>query len=174
VIPEEYALVVPGKPVPWSKGAPPGKGPQVSGRQEHHVGKIRDAWERQHGGKGLWLPKGTPVRVVCEFYVNRAKSGNYRTGRHERELKPDVAPIFPTGKPDLSNLLKMVEDALTSVLWQDDDQVVDLTGSKRLIHHWEQPRSVIRVTLIPYRTVTEFRQMKIGEAEAADRGAVER
>lgn len=157
----EYTLVVPGKPVPWSKGAPPGKGPQVPGRQEHYLGKIRSAWREQHGTKELWLPKGTPIRAVCEFYVNRAKSGNYGTGRNERVLRPEVAPVFPTGKPDLSNLLKMVEDALTSVLWQDDDQVVDISGSKRLIHHWEQPRSIIRITVIPYRTVAEYRAQTV-------------
>ena len=49
-------------------------------------------------------------------------------------LRPKSAPKrvqYPTHKPDLSNLLKAIEDALTGVVYRDDSQIVSLTVTKR-------------------------------------------
>lgn len=35
--------------------------------------------------------------------------------------------LAPTGKPDASNVLKAIEDAINGVAWYDDAQVVDMT-----------------------------------------------
>jgi Holliday junction resolvase RusA-like endonuclease len=37
----------------------------------------------------------------------------------------------PTGKPDIDNSVKLLMDALNTVLWRDDAQVVELAVSKR-------------------------------------------
>lgn len=146
-----YVLTVFGDPVPWQAAAKMGTAHnaprKIPDRQSHHAGAIRDAWARSPGS-GLWLEKGKPVRVVGHFYVCRPKD-QYRSGRFDRELKPPGHPKVlraPTGKPDLSNLLKMVEDALTGTVWKDDDQVTELGGWKCFINWWEQPKSVITVT----------------------------
>jgi len=39
--------------------------------------------------------------------------------------------IFPTKKPDSSNIVKGVEDALTGVIWTDDALVTNLECRKR-------------------------------------------
>jgi Holliday junction resolvase RusA-like endonuclease len=39
--------------------------------------------------------------------------------------------IRPTGKPDASNRIKMLEDALNQVVWKDDSQLVDVRLVKR-------------------------------------------
>lgn len=39
--------------------------------------------------------------------------------------------IRPTGKPDCSNMVKLVEDALNGVAWRDDSQIVSLGVRKR-------------------------------------------
>lgn len=176
--PEEFVIAVPGKPVPWTKGAPPGKGPQVPSRQAHHMELIRATWNHHHGQKGIWLPKGKPVQLVCDFWIARPKD-QYGTGANEKEphsieyAKP--AKTYPTGKPDLTNLLKMAEDGLKGVAWADDDQVVNCSGSKRLVHWWERERSVIRVTPLPFENLWDYeqhrRQRELGEAEAHDRVA---
>ncbi len=51
--------------------------------------------------------------------------------------------IEPTGKPDLDNIVKAVEDALTGVVWLDDAQVVSMEAAKL---YAESPRVSIQVT----------------------------
>jgi Holliday junction resolvase RusA-like endonuclease len=38
--------------------------------------------------------------------------------------------ISPTGKPDVDNCVKLLCDALNSVLWRDDAQIVEMTVRK--------------------------------------------
>jgi crossover junction endodeoxyribonuclease RusA len=55
-----------------------------------------------------------------------------RPGRHlgRRGLLPS-APTHPTTKPDVTKLVRAVEDAATGLLWRDDSQVVTQTATKR-------------------------------------------
>lgn len=144
----EIVLVIPGPPVPWAgKQTNPKTGDRfVPGRQSAHAGKIIDAWERS-GLAGPGLRGDEALLLSCEFYVQRPKY-HFGTGRNSAVIKEQFLRARPTGKPDFSNLVKMVEDALTSHAWKDDDQVVGhyapigkfFTGSLE-----EQPRSVIRI-----------------------------
>ena len=70
-----------------------------------------------------------PVELTITFYRQRPK-GDYGTGRNASALKP-TANAYPISKPDTTKLLRAVEDALTSVLWSDDAQVVDQHVFKR-------------------------------------------
>lgn len=63
-----------------------------------------------------------PLAVRFTFYVTRPK-GHYGTGRNATTLKPS-APAFPASKPDVLKLSRGVEDALTSIIWKDDSQIV--------------------------------------------------
>jgi len=49
--------------------------------------------------------------------------------------------IYPTGKPDASNVLKLVEDALNEIVWIDDSQVVSAAVHK----HYGEPHLGITV-----------------------------
>ena len=46
---------------------------------------------------------------------------------------------FPSVRPDLSNYVKVIEDALNGVVWEDDGQIIDLFLSKRY-DDWERVR----------------------------------
>jgi Holliday junction resolvase RusA-like endonuclease len=145
-----YEIVVPGDPIPWSAGTNPKSGGKIiPGRVTAQVGKIVEEWRRCHGHRGIWLEKGRAVQLGVEFYVTRPKTTHYGSGRNARTLNAvGMVSRFPTGRPDLSNLVKLAEDALTGLVWQDDDQVVRLhpSPSKDWVEWWEQARTVIKVT----------------------------
>jgi Holliday junction resolvase RusA-like endonuclease len=77
------------------------------------------------GELGLW--KG-PLRLTLYFHFPRPKA-HYRTGKHAHELRAG-APDRPTVKPDVTKLIRGVEDALTGIVWHDDAQIVIQLASK--------------------------------------------
>jgi Holliday junction resolvase RusA-like endonuclease len=54
--------------------------------------------------------------------------------------------IRPTPKPDLTNTIKGIEDALNGLIWKDDAQVVDLVLGK---WYADTPRAEIEICEIP-------------------------
>lgn len=63
-----------------------------------------------------------PVRLSITFILPRPKS-HFGTGKNADVLKPS-APKMPITKPDLTKMIRAVEDALRGVIWKDDNQVV--------------------------------------------------
>lgn len=53
--------------------------------------------------------------------------------------------ILPTQKPDCSNYVKGIEDALNGLIWHDDSQIVLLLVAKR---YSEDPRAEVTITEI--------------------------
>lgn len=80
--------------------------------------------QRDGGVKMLSGPLG--LSIVARF--PRPKS-HYGTGKNANTLKPS-APWAHTQKPDLSNILKIVEDALNGVVWHDDSEIDSVTIHK--------------------------------------------
>lgn len=138
-------LIVEGDPVPWAPAAhnPKTGGRFIPSRQAEQAARIIRAWEDTGLGK---IPKPLGVVVFCQFFVVRAK-GHFGTGRNADVLRDD-APDYPTGRPDLSNMAKLAEDALTSRAWEDDDQVVRLEARKAFA---ARPGTLIHVWLAPGR-----------------------
>lgn len=69
-----------------------------------------------------------PLHLEIVFVLPRPK-GHYGTGRNAATVRPS-APIAPDVKPDLTKLVRGVEDALTGLVWRDDGQVVSQHTSK--------------------------------------------
>lgn len=74
------------------------------------------------------------VDVLAAFSVPRSWSKR----KHEAALS---GLIRPTGRPDLDNIVKML-DALNGVVWLDDAQIVTATVTKR---YSERPRLRVEV-----------------------------
>lgn len=75
---------------------------------------------------GRWpaYPLTVPLAVTMVFTQVRPKA-HYRTGRNAH-LLTERAPARPSGKPDLSKLLRSTEDALTTAgLIKDDSLIVE-------------------------------------------------
>ena len=66
-----------------------------------------------------------PVILTLRIYrqIPKSFSKTARAKAHAGELRP-------TTKPDVSNVLKSIEDALNGVVWVDDRQIVGLVVSK--------------------------------------------
>lgn len=60
-----------------------------------------------------------PLELSVIFRVPRPK-GHYGA----RGLRPS-APAYPAVRPDVTKLLRAVEDACTGIVWRDDAQVVE-------------------------------------------------
>jgi Holliday junction resolvase RusA-like endonuclease len=67
-------------------------------------------------------PLTGPLIVEMLFVMQRPKA-HYRAGKPERGLRPD-APVWHTSKFDATKLLRSVEDALTGIVWVDDNAVM--------------------------------------------------
>jgi crossover junction endodeoxyribonuclease RusA len=79
--------------------------------------------------KGDREPMTGPVELYVNFHFPRPKS-HYGTGRNAATLKQS-APLFVAKAPDLSKLIRSIEDALTEAgVWRDDALVVMVRAEK--------------------------------------------
>lgn len=74
-------------------------------------------------------PTTGPVKLRLLFHMPRPKN-HYGTGKNAGRLKP-TAPNKHTKRPDLTKMLRAVEDALTGIIWKDDSQVHAFQCEKR-------------------------------------------
>lgn len=130
------------RPVPIRKGS--GAAQQVvgsrlaEGRDKNHEKRIK-AWRQQlqaaaravrdrEGPIGK-VPLQGPLAVEIVFLRPR-NQGDFGTGRNAGELKASAA-AFPVKRPDQGKQARLIEDALTGIVWGDDAQIVDPRYPKR-------------------------------------------
>lgn len=65
-----------------------------------------------------------PVEMNLFAWLKMPKESKKKT------LAMESGEIRPTKKPDMSNILKTVEDALNNLAYNDDKQIVELTVKK--------------------------------------------
>lgn len=82
-------------------------------------------------------PMTGPVKLELSYWFTMPKS-------MQRKRKPTPAQPKMT-KPDLDNLVKCIGDALSSVVYVDDNQVVSLVASKWFCCQGEPGRLVVHV-----------------------------
>lgn len=70
-----------------------------------------------------------PLALDVVFVVPRPK-GHYGSGRNAGNVRAS-APMYPAVKPDVTKLLRAVEDACTGIVWRDDAQIVSQHATKR-------------------------------------------
>lgn len=93
--------------------------------------------EYQRQCRNVFFEKDVPLDMRVFVYHSIPKS----TSKKKRELMLQNR-IRPIKKPDSSNVLKSVEDALNTVAYHDDTQVVD-TMIRRF--YSEQPKVVVTI-----------------------------
>lgn len=83
----------------------------------------------------LWRAAGNPqlegpLLLVCEFIFDRPAS-HYRKGGGLKGANLLARPGRGKFGGDIDNLVKIVQDALNTVAYQDDSQIAELTAVKR-------------------------------------------
>ena len=107
--------------------------PQKSREYKQLVQAIAKAAMRKRGGA---LLEGPVMLSVQEF---RAVPKSWNKEKREAALG---GSIFPTTKPDTSNVVKGIEDAMNGIVWHDDAQVV-ITRTLKIYD--ESPRVEVEV-----------------------------
>jgi len=128
-------LVIHGEPVPAGR-------PRFSNGHAYDPKRSRDykrfvsqeAKLKYHGT--ILRDKALKVDVKVYRHVQRSISKVERGRRLRGEHRPIV-------KPDASNYLKLVEDALTGIVWEDDNLITDVSCHK---YYSDDPRIEVTVT----------------------------
>jgi len=109
--------VLKGAPVAWARPVPAGKRVYDSQKQLKLMGGIE--LERQHDNAPLFMG---PLHLEARFYfpipASRTKQLNVLIGTHH---------YF---RPDLSNLIKLIEDMATGIVYKDDCLIASITAVK--------------------------------------------
>lgn len=106
----------------------------------------------RNGFANAYTPKDHPIHsyrmaivLAWRAAVNMQFDGPLRVTMHFQFARPKSSKrASHTVRPDVSNCIKGVEDALNGVAWGDDAQIVELCGSKS----YGTPRTLITVEQI--------------------------
>ena len=114
------SFVVPGSVVPWARARGEGSARFTPVRQRSYAGVIRaSAWQAMRAQKPLDEPLELRVLAVWPW----------PTSLSAKRRAPGVSTCKAT-KPDADNVLKIVKDACTGIVWTDDARVAVLRAAK--------------------------------------------
>ena len=112
-------------------GQPKGKGTHRTVKGHAYADPATRAYERTVGtcariAMGPARPLEGPVSLQIDAVATPPESWSKK-----RRQRAASGFEYPTVKPDLSNVIKAVEDGCKGITWLDDKQVVELTSGKR-------------------------------------------
>ena len=98
------------------------------------------AWACRSACRGAQMPENAPLSLDMIAYMPIPKSAGKRL--RERLANEDT---FHTKKPDASNILKSVEDAVIGIAYKDDNQLAWVRARKVYSEH---PRVEVTISTI--------------------------
>jgi len=129
-------LVIHGEPVPAGRPRFTRTGHAFDPKRSRDYKKlVSEAAALQYHGE---LLHGIPLKVDVKVY--RHVQSSVSKAERERRLSSEHRPIV---KPDASNYLKLIEDALTGIVWEDDNLITDVSCHK---YYSDDPRIEVTVT----------------------------
>jgi len=143
------AFTVPGQPVAKARarvyydkrlGRSRGVTPKSTRRYEEAV-----AWYAQEAMRGL-----PPLRGPMALHVTLGMRMPASWSR-KRKLEAATGKIAPTKKPDMSNLIKGIEDAMNHIVYHDDGQIVEHVTRKQYCLEPHARITVIQLDAKPAR-----------------------
>lgn len=131
-------LIIPGDPVAWQRAGLNRKTGTIYTRQKP---KSFETLVKEIAYENFKEPpyKG-PVTLSVSFYFTRPKSKTYKKKKNLLEFK--------TTKPDLDNLIKIIMDSLSGIIYRDDAQIVMLSAKKFICGENDKPHTEIVINFI--------------------------
>lgn len=136
-----FTITIPGEPV--SQGRPrfarQGNYVKAYDPKKSRQGKeavrffVADKMERE-----VWLHLEGPLHMRVQFGIKLPTS-------QERKRTP-VPRKWRTKKPDLDNLVKLIKDACSGIVYLDDNQIVKVSAEKIQCAQGEKPFTKIQFT----------------------------
>lgn len=131
-----HTFTIPGDPKGWARSRHNGKQHFTPAKQTAYQNTVR------------WIAKGCGVRVsagpVCVEIT--AHFGIPKSATKADRAAMLSGSAYPTKKPDADNIAKAILDALKSIAWADDVQVVSLNVLKL----WTDEDPRVEVSLRSY------------------------
>lgn len=128
----DIMIVIPGKPCAWQRARSNGKVRFDSPEQARNKATISQIAAAAMKEKP---PFEGPIEVVVGAFWPYPKAMS-------EKRRSVYGSQFFTGRPDADNVMKLLGDALNSIVWRDDAQIVTLQVSKR---YNVIPQTVVRV-----------------------------
>lgn len=150
---DEVRFVVHGNPVPKARArtvTEVGKRGEKKTRsytpESTAIHEQNIAWVYKSIYHGFRFPSDAQLRLVCDFYFEIPKS-TYRKKAVTQKMREDMlsGKVRPMNKKDPDNLLKTVADAGNGVIYDDDEQIVEMQARKFFS---DKPRTEIYIARI--------------------------
>lgn len=138
---EPVIFTIPGKPAAWQRARSNGKVRFDSPEQSRNKMTIAQIGAAAMNGRP---PFDGPLEVTVASYWPWPKSMSEKKRRA-------YGSHFFTSRPDADNIAKLLGDALNSILWRDDAQIVELIIRKR---YGLVPQTVVRVQPLVEEDIT--------------------
>lgn len=136
------------RPVPLH-GHLEGQSRIAEGNDKDHEKRIK-AWKLRVATAAHLAYPGTPVEgpVAVEIIDFRKRPANQMgTGRNAGALK-DSASKYPTTTPDCGKTARLIEDAMSGVIYKDDSQIVEERLMKLFAAPGAHPRIEVTVWVL--------------------------
>lgn len=130
MISRHYTIL--GKPIPLARARITRHGAYDSQKVEKD--NVRNELLLQHGNGPKW--KG-PIHLHITFYM-------LNTGSKKKQIAREFSRHY--SRPDLSNLIKFVEDAAQGVLFEDDCIISTITADKKYTRSESEPFTSFYIT----------------------------
>ena len=124
-------IIVTGQPVPKGRPRLSNGHTYTPPKTRQYEKRIKQAWKEQSGEH-----LNGPLKLILTAYFSIPASKSQTI-----KEKMAVGEILPTKRPDLDNIIKVI-DALNGLAFDDDCQIVEVTARKLYSH---EPRLEIEI-----------------------------
>lgn len=114
------SFTLPGIAVPWARAGRKGGFSYTPGKQRTAMAEVKLFAQRAMAGTGL-LAGPVSVRLIATYAWPLSAT---------KKRRESASGHWKATRPDLSNLVKLIEDALIGVAYTDDGQIASLNAYK--------------------------------------------